>query len=45
LGDWEDIRELSKNYGLMLDAVVNHSSKSHPWFQACLACEDEYQDR
>lgn len=44
LGDWEDIRELSKNYGLMLDAVVNHSSKSHPWFQACLACEDEYKD-
>ena len=44
LGDWEDIKELSKNYGLMLDAVVNHSSKSHDWFKACLKGSKEYKD-
>lgn len=44
LGDWEDIKALSKNYGLMLDAVVNHSSKSHEWFKACLEGAEEYKD-
>lgn len=44
LGDWEDIEELSKNYGLMLDAVINHSSKSHQWFKACLEGVKEYKD-
>lgn len=44
LGDWEDINELSKNYGIMIDAVVNHSSKSHQWFKACLEGIDKYKD-
>ncbi|WP_139902975.1 sugar phosphorylase [Clostridium thermarum] len=44
LGDWEDIKALSNNYGLMIDAVVNHSSKSHAWFKACLDCVEEYKD-
>lgn len=44
LGDWDNIEELSKDYGLMLDAVVNHSSKSHHWFKACLEGVEAYRD-
>lgn len=36
LGDWEDIQRLGDGAGVMMDAVVNHSSKSHPWFQECI---------
>lgn len=43
-GDWEDIEELSKDYGVMLDAVINHSSKSHPWFKACLEGDEKYRE-
>ncbi len=31
LGDWNDLKELSKNRKLMADLVVNHISSSHPW--------------
>jgi Glycosidases len=44
LGDWEDIEEFSKDYGVMLDAVVNHSSKSHEWFKACIEGDERYKD-
>ncbi|HBM75114.1 MAG TPA: sugar phosphorylase [Clostridiaceae bacterium] len=44
LGDWRDIEDLSKDYGIMLDAVVNHTSKSHEWFKACLKGNKEYKD-
>lgn len=44
LGDWDNIEELSKDYGLILDAVVNHSSKSHHWFKACLEGVEAYRD-
>lgn len=44
LGDWEDIRRLSEGYGLMLDAVVNHTSKSHMWFKACLDGDNGYNN-
>ncbi len=30
-GEWEDIRNLSKNYILMADLVLNHVSSSHSW--------------
>lgn len=44
LGDWEDVEALSRDYGLMLDAVVNHSSQAHRWFQSCLEGDKEYRD-
>lgn len=44
LGDWEDIKELSKDYQLMFDAVVNHMSKSGEWFQKYLTCEEPYKN-
>jgi len=43
-GDWQDIRDLSKNFRLMFDAVVNHTSVSHEWFQRFLSGDPQYQD-
>ena len=32
LGDWEDVRELSKDYELMFDFMINHLSRRSPEF-------------
>ncbi|MDY6941689.1 MAG: sugar phosphorylase [Pseudomonadota bacterium] len=32
LGDWDDIENLSQDFGLMMDLVINHVSREHPWF-------------
>lgn len=44
LGTWQDVRNLSAHYQLMIDAVINHVSKSSRWFQGFLACEEPYRD-
>lgn len=44
LGDWEQIKTLSEDYGLMFDAVINHISKSSKWFEGYLKGEEPYQD-
>lgn len=44
LGSWEHIAKLSKRYGMMFDAVINHISKSSEWFQKYLACEQPYNE-
>lgn len=44
LGGWDDVNELSKRYGLMIDAVVNHISKSSKWFQNFLKGEEPYTE-
>ena len=33
LGDWSDLEDLSQDYRIMSDLVVNHCSTSHEWFQ------------
>lgn len=33
LGDWSHLKELSQDYRIMSDLVVNHCSASHRWFQ------------
>lgn len=38
LGDWADLRRLGP-FGLVVDAVVNHVSASHPWARALRAGE------
>ncbi len=43
-GDWHDIAELSKNFRLMFDAVVNHISKSSHWFQEFLNDNPDYKN-
>lgn len=44
LGGWEDVERLGQKYHLMLDAVINHISRSSFWFQRCLAGDPEYRD-
>lgn len=33
LGDWEDIRQISQQFRVMGDCVINHCSGAHPWFE------------
>lgn len=33
LGGWDDIRDISNNYRLMSDLVINHCSSRSPWFE------------
>lgn len=44
LGDWDDVRAFTGDVALMLDAVVNHTSASHPWFTDFLADRAPHQD-
>lgn len=44
LGDWDNIKTLASDYGLMFDAVINHISRSSEWFQGYLRCEEPYKD-
>ncbi|MEW6179669.1 MAG: alpha-amylase family glycosyl hydrolase [Chloroflexota bacterium] len=43
-GDWKDIQSLAEKFRLMFDAVVNHTSVSHEWFQRFLAGDPQYKD-
>ncbi len=42
LGDWDDVRALSRDYRLMFDAVINHMSAQSAWFQRFLADDPAY---
>ena len=44
LGDWIDIENLGKSYGLIIDAVVNHISVKSTWFQEYLKGNPKYKD-
>lgn len=44
LGSWEDIKELSKKYKLMFDAVINHISSKSLWFEEFLKGSKEFQN-
>ncbi|EOD01813.1 alpha-amylase family glycosyl hydrolase [Caldisalinibacter kiritimatiensis] len=44
LGNWDDIQEMSKDFQLMFDAVINHISAKSNWFQGYLKGEEEYKD-
>ncbi len=41
-GSWDDIEALAGEWRLMVDAVVNHVSATHPWFEGFLAGEEGY---
>ncbi|MBU0719802.1 sugar phosphorylase [bacterium] len=42
MGSWKEIEEISKNYRLMVDGVINHISQYSDWFKAYLAKDPEY---
>jgi glucosylglycerate phosphorylase len=44
LGDWGDVERLAVSFRLMLDAVVNHTSASSPWFQGWLQDDPTFAD-
>lgn len=44
LGDWSDIEEMSKDFILMFDAVINHISAQSEWFKGYLKGQEEYED-
>lgn len=43
-GDWEDVSRLGSKFRLMFDAVINHVSIQHEWFQAFLRDDPLYRD-
>ena len=45
LGSWDDLAPLRARYRLMYDAVINHVSAAHAWFQAFLRGEAGAADR
>ncbi len=44
LGSWDDILSLKPRYRLMFDAVFNHVSSGHRWFQEFLNGNPYYRD-
>ncbi len=44
MGSWKEIKEISDNYRLMVDGVINHISQYSHWFKAYLAGDEEYAD-
>jgi len=44
LGSWDEINEISEDYRIMADLVVNHCSSEHPWFESFCRGEPEYAD-
>jgi sucrose phosphorylase len=43
-GEWGDILRLGDHFRLMFDAVINHVSARHDWFQKFLAGDPEFRD-
>lgn len=44
LGNWEDISAMQAHFRLMFDAVINHASTQHAWFQAFLRNDPQYHE-
>ena len=44
IGTWEDITQITNNFQLMFDAVINHMSRKSAWFQAFTRGEMPYMD-
>jgi len=44
LGNWKDLENIGKNFGLILDAVINHISAQSLWFIEYLKGNPRYKD-
>jgi sucrose phosphorylase len=44
LGSWNEIEEISRDYRLMVDGVINHMSQYSKWFKAYLNRDKDYED-
>lgn len=45
LGTWDDVEAIAARYRLMADAVLNHCSSRHAWFQGFLAGDPTDEQR
>ncbi|TWT97314.1 sugar phosphorylase [Neorhodopirellula pilleata] len=43
-GTWDDIHALGRDFDLMYDLVLNHSSQAHEWFQGFIADNPQYAE-
>lgn len=43
-GNWDDVRSIAQNFGLMTDLVINHVSQYSTWFKNYLKTEDPGKD-
>ena len=43
-GNWDHISQLGRSFRLMFDAVINHASVQHEWFQSLLKDDVRYRD-
>ncbi|GGC84358.1 sucrose phosphorylase [Thalassobacillus devorans] len=44
VGTWKEVEELSNDFDLMFDAVINHISQKSDWFQGYLNGDPDYKD-
>ncbi len=44
LGTWDDLSRIADDYGLMVDLVINHCSRSSLWFVSYLADQPPYNE-
>ena len=44
LGDWNNVEEMSEDFKMMFDAVINHISAKSDWFQEYLKGNPEYKN-
>ena len=43
-GSWDHISRVSRSFRLMFDAVINHASVQHEWFQGFLRDDPRYRE-
>lgn len=43
-GTWDDIHALGRDFDLMYDLVLNHSSQAHQWFERFIAGDPKYAE-
>ena len=43
-GTWDHVAQLGRSFRLMFDAVINHASVRHEWFQGFLRNDPHYRD-
>lgn len=44
LGDWDNIKDISNDYRVMFDGVINHCSAKSDWFKGYLNNDPRYED-
>lgn len=44
MGSWKQIEQISNEYRLMVDGVINHVSQFSDWFRAYLAADEYFKD-